>query len=147
LDLDSYELLVRRCLESGVPTGVVADVFELPADVVKELQKLVRVERYGTADMAEYLDNIQWQTLERAQQMLDDGSPEQAARIVSAVFGKQIAAAGKRPSEGLEAQRAEMMAALTGMRDGGVADSEPGRFVVGNTAVDRRAHRPEDDDE
>lgn len=147
MDIDTYELLVRRSLEAGVPPGVVAAIFELTTDVAKELQRQVRVERYGTADMAEYLDQIQWQTLERAQQLLEGGSPEQAARIVNSVFGKQIANAGKRPSSALEEQRAELMAAMKGVREGAAVGGGPGRFVVGRTDVDRRAHRVDDEDD
>jgi hypothetical protein len=147
MDIDTYELLVRRSLEAGVPPGVVAGIFELTTDVAKELQRQVRVERYGTADMAEYLDSIQFQTLERAQQLLEEGSPEQAARIVNSVFGRQLANAGKRPSSALEEQRAELMAAMKGVREGTASGSGPGRFVVGRTDVERRAHRVEDDED
>ena len=147
MDIETYEILVRRALEAGVPPGVVAGIFELTTDVAKELQRQVRVERYGTADMAEYLDSIQFQTLERAQQLLEGGSAEQAARIVNSVFGRQLANAGKRPSSALEEQRAELMAAMKGVREGSAVREGPGRFVMGRTDVDRRAHRVEDDDD
>jgi hypothetical protein len=145
--LDIYEALLRRSLERGVPTGVVAEVFELPVDVVKDMAKEVKVERFGTADQGEYLENLQWQTLERTEQMIRTGSPDQVARISTAVFGKQIQAAGRRPSSALEEQRAELMDAFRDIREGGPRQTRAGRFVVGNVATDRRAHRVDEDED
>ena len=142
-----YEALLRRSLERGVPSGVVADVFELPADVVKEMAKEVKVTRFGTADQGEYLENIQWETLERTQQMVRTGTPDQVARIATAVFGKQIQAAGKRPSSSLVESQADIMEAFAEIRGSSGKPARPGRFVVGNVAVDRRAHRAEDDED
>jgi hypothetical protein len=144
---DIYEALLRRSLERGVPSGVVAEVFELPVDVVKEMAKEVKVARFGTADQGEYLENLQWETLERTEQMIRNGTPDQVARITTAVFGKQIQAAGRRPSSALEEQRAEIMEAFAGIRESAAPQSRPGRFVMGNIATDRRAHRAEDDED
>lgn len=146
-EVDIYEALVRRSLERGVPAAVVAEVFELPLYVCKELKGELMVTRFNTTDQAEYLDHIQWETLERVEQMIRNGTPDQAARIATAVFGKQIAAAGRRPSSALEEQRAELMSMLAGIRDAPPKSGRPGRFVAGNVAVDRRAHRPEDDED
>ena len=145
--LDIYEALLRRSLERGVPSGVVAAVFELPLDVVKEMAKEVKVTRFNTADQGEYLEHIQWETLERVEQMIRSGTPDQAARIATAVFGKQIQAAGRRPSSALEEQRGELMDAFRDIREGGPRQSSAGRFVVGNVAVDRRAHRPDEEED
>ena len=145
--LDVYEALLRRSLERGVPSAAVAEIFELPLDVVRELAKEVKVARFNTADQGEYLENIQWLTLERTEQMIRTGTPDQVARISTAVLGKQIAAAGRRPSSALEEQRAEIMEAFAGVRESRSQQSRPGRFVVGNTQVDRRGNRPDDDDD
>jgi hypothetical protein len=145
--LELYEALLRRSLERGVPSGVVAAVFDMPVDVVKEMAKEVKVSRFNTADQGEYLENLQWETLERVEQMIRTGSPEQAARIATAVFGKQIQAAGRRPSSAATERQSEILEALAGVREGSAGSSRPGRFVVGNTAIDRRAHRDEEEDD
>jgi hypothetical protein len=145
--LEIYEALLRRSLERGVPSGVVAEVFDMPVDVVKEMAKEVKVTRFNTADQGEYLENLQWETLERVEQMIRTGSPEQAARIATAVFGKQIQAAGRQPSSALVEQQADIMEAFAEIREGNTRGTRPGRFVVGNVAVDRRAHRVEEDEE
>jgi len=145
--MDIYEALLRRSLERGVPSGVVAEVFELPTDVVKEMAKEVKVTRFNTADQGEYLENLQWLTLERTQQMIQSGTPDQVARIATAVFGKQIQAAGKRPSSALVESQADIMEAFAEMRGSSGRGERPGRFVVGNVAVDRRAHRTDEDED
>ena len=145
--MDIYEALLRRSLERGVPSGVVAEVFELPADVVKEMAKEVKVTRFNTTDKAEYVEHIEWETLERVEQMILSGTPDQAARIATTVFGKQIAAAGKRPSSALVESQSDIMEAFAEMRGSAGLSARPGKFVVGNVAVDRRAHRIDDDED
>ena len=141
MDLEIYEGLIRRSLEHGVPHEIVAAVFEIPADIAKEMQREVRVVQFGTADQAEYLDHLQWLTLKRVGQTIEHGSPAEASRVATAVFGRQIAAAGKRPSEGMSEARRELMEAMAGMRDGPARPSMPGRFVLGGATEDS------DDDE
>jgi len=145
--MDIYEALLRRSLEGGVPSGVVAAVFELPTDIVKEMAKEVKVTRFNTADQGEYLENLQWETLERTEQMIRTGTPDQVARIATAVFGKQIQAAGKRPSSALVESQSDIMEAFAEMRGSAGLSARPGKFVVGNVAVDRRAHRDDEEDD
>lgn len=147
VELDIYEALVRRSLERGVPAPVVAEVFELPLDSCKQLKAQLMVQRFNTDDQAEYLEHIQWETLERVEQMIRNGTPDQAARIATAVFGKQIAAAGRRPSSALEEQRQKMTDLFAGIRDAPAKAGAPGRFVVGNVGTDRRANRVDDDED
>lgn len=137
MDLELYEGLIRRSLEHGVPHEIVAAVFEIPADITKEMQREVRVSQFGTADQAEYLDHLQWLTLKRVGQTIEHGSPAEASRVATAVFGRQIAAAGKRPSEGMSEARRELMDAMSGMRDGEGIPTGPGRFVLGGATEDR----------
>lgn len=144
---EMYEALLRRSLERGVPDNAVADIFELPLDVVKEMAKEVKVTRFNTADKDAYIENLQWETLERTQEMIRNGTPDQVARITTAVFGKQIQAAGRRPSSSLVEQQAEIQEMFRAIREGNAGPARPGRFVMGNVAIDRRAHRVEEDDD
>lgn len=145
--LEVYEALLRRSLERGVPTEAVADIFELPLDTVKEMAKECKVVQFNTADQGEYLEILQWETLKRTEEIIRNGSPDQVARISTAVFGKQIQAAGRRPSSALEEQRAEIMEAFSAIRESAPRAARPGRFVMGNVAVDRKANRDDEDDD
>jgi hypothetical protein len=145
--LEVYQALLKRSLERGVPSDALADIFELPVDVVKEMAKEVKIERFGTHDQAEYLENLQWITLERTEQIIRHGSPDQVARIATTVFGRQIAVASKRPSSALEEQRADILEMFRGVRESAPRATGPGRFVMGNVAIDRKANRPDEDDD
>lgn len=135
MKLEEYELLVRRALENGVPHNIVAVIFELDPAVTKDLQKEVQVAEYGTEDQDEYLAHLQWKFLKHTGETIDTGSPAEVARLTSAVLGRQIAAAGKRPSSGTTEAREQLMAMLGGMRTGSVATlPAPGQFVVGGGA-------------
>jgi hypothetical protein len=145
--VEVYEALLKRSLERGVPSAAVADIFELPLETVKEMAREVRVERFNTHDQAEYVEFLQMEALERTQQIIRKGSPDQVARIATTVFGRQIAAAGKRPTTTAEDNRTELMEAFTQVRDGAPRATAPGRFVMGNTGGDRRANQVEDEDD
>jgi hypothetical protein len=143
MDLEIYEGLIRRSLEHGVPPEIVAAIYEIPADIAKEMQREVRVSQYKTADRDEYLEYLEWKALEKVGRTIEHGSPAEVARVTTAVFGRQIAAAGKRPSDALTDARKDLMAAFSGMRDGPARVSGPGRFVLGGAQSDHG----EDDDE
>lgn len=136
MDLDIYESLIRRSLEHGVPPEIVAAVFDIPADIAKEMQREVKVAKFGTADRAEYLEHLEWQALERVGRTIEHGSPAEVSRVTTAVFGRQIAAAGKRPSDALTDARSNLLSAFADMRDGPARVSEPGRFVLGGASED-----------
>ena len=146
IDLDVYEALVRRALEHGVPSGVVATIFELAPEVTKELAREVRVATYGTADRAEYLEHIEWMTLRRTAEVIEHGNPAEAARVAASVLGRQIAAAGKRPSDALTDARKELMDAFARVRESPVVIAPPGDFVLGARAERRPAMVAEEDD-
>jgi hypothetical protein len=146
-EFELYAALLQRSLERGVPAEAVADIFDLPKETVKEMSREVKVTRFSTADQGEYVENLQWLALERTEQILRNGSPDQVARITTSVFGRQIQAAGRRPSSSLEEQRAEIMEAFAHIREASPRVSRPGRFVMGNVAVDRRARRVDEDDD
>jgi len=143
MDIAAYEALVRRSLEHGVPSEVVSEVFSLPPDLCKEMRREVLVAEYGTADQAEYLEHLQWRTLKRAGQIIDHGSVADANRVAGAVLGRQIAAAGKRPSEGTREAIDDLMDHMKGIRESPSKATPPGRFVVG---VGARSDGADEDD-
>ncbi|MGA9527158.1 MAG: hypothetical protein WBS24_03470 [Terriglobales bacterium] len=147
MNVDEFEHLVVRSLELGVPTHIVAELYELPLATAKEIQKQVRVRDFTTDDQAEFVENLQWRALQEADRMLRSGSPDQAMKIVTSTFGRQIQAAGNRPSDKVTERRNELMETLRSMRESPAVPAAPGRFVLGNAGTDRRANQSEDETE
>jgi hypothetical protein len=143
MDVDEYQHLIVRSLELGVPTHIVAEVYELPVATCKEIQRQVRVTQFSTDDQSEFVENLQWRALQEADRMLRSGSPDQAMKIVTSTFGRQIQAAGNRPSDKVQKRRDELMETLRQMREAPAVATVPGRFVLGNTGMDRRANQTE----
>lgn len=127
---EEFEALVRRSLAHGVPTAVVAEVFALTEAVVKRVKRDILIEQYATADQAEYLEWLQWQTLERCYRIISEGAPADVTKIATAVLGRQIATQGKRSSEAQRAAAERLEETMAKMRSGAVREAEPGRFVV-----------------
>jgi hypothetical protein len=131
-----FELLVHRCLAAGVPSGVVAQVFELEPELVAEARKHVLVTEYGTADQEEYRQQLEWKTLQKCQLIMDSGSPADQARIATQVLGRQIAKGGKMESESNRQARERLEEQLTRMRESPAAVGAPSRFVLGPAVPD-----------
>ena len=131
-----FELMVRRCLSHGVPSGIVADVFQLPPDVVHEAKKELTVAEYGTADQAEYTEWLQWKTLERIHWILENGSPADITKISTTVLGRQIASQGKRTPTSQTEAMARIDERMADMRSGDPVPRAPSRFVVGAAVPD-----------
>lgn len=144
MDVDEYEHLIVRSLELGVPTHIVGELFELPVPTAKEIQRQVRVTQFSTDDQAEFVENLQWRALQEADRMLRSGSPDQAMKIVTSTFGRQIQAAGNRPSDKVTERRNELLETLRMMRESPAVPTPAGRFVLGNTGIDRRANQTDE---
>jgi hypothetical protein len=100
------EKIIEKMLLEGVPPGVVDRVFPgVGLDTIKEAQKQVRVAQYGTDDLNDYLEQMQWMAVEDAMTTFQTGSATERARVRSAILGKQMTAAAKRPPEGTRNQR------------------------------------------
>lgn len=147
MEVDEYQHLITRSLELGVPTHIVSELFQLPMATAKDLQKHIRVGTFGTDDQSEFVENLQWRALQEADRMLRSGSPDQAMKIVTSTFGRQIQAAGNRPSSALEERRQELMDTFARMREAPAVPTAPGRFVLGNTGTDRRVNQVEESEE
>ena len=97
---DELQEIVKMMLSEGVPPGVVSRVFDLDLDLVKEQQRGLRVKRYNTDDLNDYMEQMQWDAVEVARTILATGSTVEKARFVNAILGKQMTAAVKRAPEG-----------------------------------------------
>jgi len=115
---EELETITERMLEEGVPPGVVARVLDLDDELVKDTQSKVRVKRYGTDDLGDYTEQMQWKMMEVALNTLEHGSTAEKARVMSTVLGKQIAAVAKRSPEAERSQREAVEELFEQMRGG-----------------------------
>lgn len=126
--------LVERCLIEGVPPSVVARVFGLDTELVKQAVKTVRVKQYGTDDLAEYTEQLQWDAVDQARQILSSGSVADKTRFISSVLGRHISVAGRRTPATQREAAEKVLTMLDGMVKApslrAEDDEEPSRFVV-----------------
>jgi hypothetical protein len=129
---EETEVLVERLLSEGVPSGVVARVFALEESLIREAQHSVRIKHYGTDDLAEYTEQLQWDALAHAREVLATGSAVDKARILNTVFGKQIALNARRTPESTRKAQESLIDVLRKQREGDIQprseDDNP--FVV-----------------
>jgi hypothetical protein len=123
---EELETLVVRLLERGVPHSVVADTFDLDPDLVRTTQKEVRVQRYGTDDMTEYMEQLQWDAVDEARRIIEDGSATEKKQVLGMVLGKQVALAARRTPESVRNSQEAVLGLLQGMRGGKSKPKETG---------------------
>jgi len=131
---EELEHLVERLLTEGVPAGVVARVFDLSPELVREAQSLLRIRRYGTDDLAEYTVQTQWDAIEQARHVLVHGSPSERAKFAAAVLRAPMARSARETPEQVQKTRAAIEEVMAAMRGGGepepVEEGERSRFVA-----------------
>jgi hypothetical protein len=110
------ETLVERLLSEGVPPGVVSRVLDLEPDLVAEAQKDVRIRKYGTDDLNDYMEQMTWDAVEAARTAIATGSAAEKNSVMRAILGKQMTSAAKRSPEGQRNQVAKVMEMFATMR-------------------------------
>jgi len=110
--------IVNALLGEGVPPGIVARVFGLDEELVKQQLKTVRVERYGTADLESYMEATQWEVIDEARRTLVEGTAAEKARVMTMFLSKGIAAASRRVPDSVKEGREQLTATLEAMRTG-----------------------------
>lgn len=122
------ELIVESLLVEGVPPGIVARVFDLETNLVKDAQRKVRVRRYGTEDLVEFTEQLQWDAVDKARDIIWQGSAVESTKFVAAILGKQIALSARRTPDSQRRATDAVLDLFTQMRNGEKpADSEEER--------------------
>ena len=140
---DELEYVVERCLTEGVPPGVVARIFDLSPELIREAQSLLRIRRYGTDDLVEYTVQTQWDAVEQARRTLNNGSPTERTRLAAALLRAPMNRSAKDVPDHVRRLQTEVEEKMRQMRGGDQTgevdepDVEPERSrfvaVVGGT--------------
>jgi hypothetical protein len=127
---DELERVVKALLSRGVPSAIVADVFGLDLDLVKLAQSEGRVERYGTDDMTEYVEQMNWEAIEEARRIIHSGSSTEKSRMLGMVLGKQVALTARRTPESVRNSQSAVFDLMEKMREGPAPRADPSPFIA-----------------
>lgn len=113
-----FQNIAFRLLEEGVPPSVISRALDLSPELVKRAQSEVRVKRYGTDDMTEYMEQLQWDAVDEARQTIATGSAAEKSRVLGMVLGKQVALSARRTPESVRQSQDAVLDMLENMRAG-----------------------------
>lgn len=100
--------VVYAFLKVGVPPTAVAHALEMDPDTVKGCLSHMRVERYGTDEIAEAMTHLIWEGYEEALNQIRVGTPASKARFIQLVLSRSVGIAGKSSPESSEKIRAAL---------------------------------------
>jgi hypothetical protein len=127
---EEMEILVTRLLSNGVPKSVVARSLNLDPDIVAAKLTEVRVSRYGTDDMTEYMEQLQWDAVDEARQIISSGSATEKTRVLATVLGKQVALSARRTPESVRNSQGAVLDLMEAMRSGKSKPTEKSHFIA-----------------
>ena len=131
MNADELETLVERLLTRGVPKSVVAEALELDGDLVGDKLKEIRVQRYGTDDMTEYMEQLQWDAVDESRRIIETGSATEKSRVLGMVLGKQVALSARRTPESVRNSQGAVLELMEGMRSGKPKKpATPSKFIA-----------------
>ena len=105
---DERAELVYRLLREGVPPTAVAHAFDMDPDDVRGAQSAIRVDAYGTDEIAEAMTHLIWVGYETALHEIQYGTTASKARFIQLVLARSIGLVGKSTPETSEKIRAAL---------------------------------------
>ena len=140
--------MVDRLLEVGVPPTAIAKAFEIDPFVVRDRANELRIERYGAAELAEALANLQWEAFEQAKTMIYDAPYSVRTRFIMAILSKTMSLTARQNPETIGNLRQDVLDLMGQMTGGGddddLAVQDPDAFVA-STAADEDQNQGSDD--
>lgn len=99
---------ITKLLESGVPTGPIAQAFNLTQQTVKDLQAAIRVSRYGSSEISELMAGLMFEAYTEARNTLHNGSPSAKTRMIQMILARAMGLVGRQAPEEFERLRSEV---------------------------------------
>ncbi len=122
-----------RLLEVGVPPTAIAKAFEIDPFVVRDRANELRVARYGAAELAEALANLQWEAFEQAKAMLYDAPYQVRTRFIMAILSKTMSLTARQNPEttgNLRRDLLDLMQMVASPDDDDLAAQDTDAFVA-----------------
>lgn len=127
--------LLHLLLSNGVPPTALSRALSLDIDFIRGIQNQVRVQRYGTAEIAEAMNWLMWEAFDEAVDLLHTGSPTNRIRAVAMVLPRSVGMAAKQDPEEFSRARSVLEQMLREQAEVPlITEQQPGQFVVGEHA-------------
>ncbi|MDA4119767.1 MAG: hypothetical protein OK436_04180 [Thaumarchaeota archaeon] len=102
--------LIRRGLNAGIPPTALSNMLECDVEPIKTLSMQVRRERYGTAELSEYLADLTFRAINHQMKTIMYGSPELAQKAAGVVLSKALATSVRQTPEEILRAREDLLA-------------------------------------
>jgi hypothetical protein len=102
--------LLRKGLNVGIPPTALANMFDLPPEVVKNASITVRRETYGSSELSEVLSFLTWKAIEKQFAIIEHGAPELSLKASQMVLGKALATSVRQTPEEVAMARENLLA-------------------------------------
>jgi hypothetical protein len=144
LDSDSPDWLptiITRLLEVGVPPTAVANAFYIEVEAVKELQMDLRIERYGTAELAEAMHALMWKAYEDTLVLISQAPPARRLQLNMTLLAKAQSLVGNQAPDSIGRLQSELDGIMAETRRTDAAEPTSSIYETGS------ADAPPDDPE
>jgi hypothetical protein len=139
--------LLRKGLNVGIPPTALANMFDLPPEVVKNASITVRRETYGSSELSEVLSFLTWKAIETQFKIIEKGSPELSLKASQMVLGKALATSVRQTPEEVKNAREELLAVLGQQRildiEGEEIEPQASSFVAADEPPDDQGQEGE----
>jgi hypothetical protein len=113
---DWLPAIITRLLEVGVPPTAIANAFYVEVEAVKELQMSLRVEKYGTAELAEAMHDLMWNAYEDTLELIKQAPPARRLQLNMSLLAKAQTLVGNQTPDGVLRIQAELDAMMAETR-------------------------------
>ena len=127
--------LLHSLLSQGVPPTALARAFAIDPDFVRGIAEQVRIRQYGTAELAEVMNWLQWEAIDEAVDLLHTGSPANRIRAVAMILPRSVTAASKQDPQSFVQMRDSLTELFERQKETPlITEQSPGEFVVGDAS-------------
>lgn len=119
LDIDAPDWLpsiITRLLEVGVPPSALSKAFYVEVDAIKEMQMNLRIERYGTAELAEAMHSLMWKAYEDTLVLISQAPPARRLSLNMSLLAKASTLVGSQTPDGIARMQSEIDAMMAEAR-------------------------------
>jgi len=135
--LEWLEPIICRLLSVGIPPTAISNALDLAVEPIKALQDTMRINRYGTAELAEAMNFLIWKALDDTLDMMASAPIDKRMRLNTTLLARASAIVhGQQPDSMARIQKemADLTAELT--------DTESGSSIYELGSVDAPTDDP-----